>query len=217
MNDAIGKALQAMARSTTPGELEARGVQRLRSIPLSQVSRMLEIALDQALSEHRAELSEGERAQLVEGAEGRLHALLATQRRLADAAERRREAQVGVEPEAREVASFDEVHARVAELLDGPDSDRAGGDRTELRSAVEAVVERAREREAQLERRIAKLLRAVDETEAALRSARACFDTAHNYRSHALPGLEEGDPRRDQKLSMLEDVARENRGLRRGR
>ena len=86
MNKSIGKALRELTRPTTPRELEARGVHRLRSIPLSQVSRMIETALDRAMSEHRAELSEGERAEVVEGAEGRLRRLLSTQHKLSEAA-----------------------------------------------------------------------------------------------------------------------------------
>lgn len=208
MNDALGTALRALTRPTTPRELQERGVHRLRSIPLSEFTRMVEIALDQALREGRAELSDGERADLVMSAEGRLRTLLSTQRRLTDAAESRREALE--EWQSREASAVDDDLAQVAALIDS-----AEGDSNQLASAVQGALERARERESLLERRIAKLLGAVEETEAALQSALACFDTTHKHRSHARPGLEQDDPRREQKLSMMKEVLRTNRGLRR--
>lgn len=208
MNESIGKALRELTRPTTPRELEARGVHRLRSIPLSQVSRMIEFALDQALSEHVGELSEGERLEVVEVAEGRLRTVLSTERQLSEAAEDQREAQD--EEPAGEASSLDEDAAHVAALLDA-----AEGDPTSLRRAVASVVERAREREALLERRIAKLLRSAEKTEAALESALSCFGRSHWHRSDAPRGVKEDDPRREQKLSMMEGVLRMNQGLRR--
>ena len=209
MNDAFGKALRELARPTTPRELEARGVRRLRSIPLSQVARVFEIALDQTLGERRGELSEEERAELAESAEGRLRSLVLIPRRLTDAAESQRQAHA--EPQASEVPTLDEDAARVSALLD-----RADAEPGELRSALEGAFERARERERRLERRVAKLLRSAEESEAALQSALDCFDPAHKYRSHAPRGVEQDDPRREQKLSMMEDVLRTNLGLQRG-
>ena len=180
----------------------------MRSIPLSQVSRMIGIALDQALNEHRAELSDEQQAEIVEGAEGRLRDLLSTRRQLDEAADGRREAHA--EPQqVGESSSLDEDAARVAALLDG-----AEGDPTALRQAVEGAIERARERESLLERRVAKLLRSAEETETALESALRCFEIPRNLRSNALRGVEQDDPRRDQKLSMMKDVLRSNQGLR---
>ncbi len=76
LNQALSDALREFGSPTTPHELERRGVQRVRSISMAQISAMIEKAVNRTILERTLGGAQGDLAQLVDHAQVGLLGLL---------------------------------------------------------------------------------------------------------------------------------------------
>ena len=185
MKEAIGDALRSFAHSTTPEELAKKGVRRVRSVSMSQFTNMIHVAIERALEERGAQLEPELQNTVIRGAREQLHRMLA----------------------ARE--DLETRRARVADLR--AELDEAADSAAAVRSGESQGDES--ERVAVLERRIAKLAAALEETEASLEAALSSFDNGLRSGVRRSDGVEEDDPKRDQKLDMMKGIFEQNEDL----
>jgi hypothetical protein len=82
MNPALEKAVKTMGDSLTPEDLIERGVRRVRSVPLREVSRMIERAVNQTLMERTLNVDRAELRRLVKEAKHNWIQLLASHNEL---------------------------------------------------------------------------------------------------------------------------------------
>jgi hypothetical protein len=96
-NQALTESVREIGRPTTPDELQRRGVRVLRSVGMSEVSRLIEIAVNRTLMDRTTGVSTGEMKQLVSEAQDTMGHLLRSKEELAasrdELLERRRELQ----------------------------------------------------------------------------------------------------------------------------
>jgi len=96
-NQALTDSVREIGRPTTPDELQRRGVRVLRSVGMSEVSRLIEIAVNRTLMERTSGVSSDEMKQLVSEAQDTMGHLLRSKQELAasrhELLERRRELQ----------------------------------------------------------------------------------------------------------------------------
>jgi hypothetical protein len=76
LNQALSEAIREFGSPTTPHELERRGVQRVRSISMAQISAMIEKAVNRTILERTLGGAQGDLAQLVDHAQVGLLGLL---------------------------------------------------------------------------------------------------------------------------------------------
>lgn len=76
LNQALSDAIREFGNPTTPHELEARGVQRVRSISMAQISAMIEKAVNRTILERTLGGGQGDLSQLVDHAQVGLLGLL---------------------------------------------------------------------------------------------------------------------------------------------
>jgi hypothetical protein len=82
LNPALGEAVRALGRTTTPDELRERGVASVRTISVGAVSRMIEQAVNQTLMERTINVDREELGRLVGQAEAAWKRILFTQTEL---------------------------------------------------------------------------------------------------------------------------------------
>ncbi len=76
LNQALSDAIREFGSPTTPHELERRGVQRVRSISMAQISAMIEKAVNRTILERTLGGAQGDLAELVDHAQVGLLGLL---------------------------------------------------------------------------------------------------------------------------------------------
>lgn len=76
LNQALSEAIREFGSPTTPHELERRGVHRVRSISMAQISAMIEKAVNRTILERTLGGAQGDLAQLVDHAQVGLLGLL---------------------------------------------------------------------------------------------------------------------------------------------
>ena len=186
INRALVAAVRELGRAATPHELEERGVRRVRCVSTEQVSRLIETAVEKTLRE-RAEkgIDAAEIGLLVD------HAQLGMLRMLHGFQE--------VEDSRGELRE----HRR--ELEDELEQMRSERDEPASARGRDQVIER-------LERRVAKLVRALEQTEATLQKVAAMknidLGIASLYR--VVQGLSCEDANLGEKRSMMKRIFEAN-------
>lgn len=255
INSAFQEALREMGRPTSPEDLRRRGVQRLRSITTSEVSLLIERAVNRTLMERTiGALAPEELAGILHEAENQFTRQLREFEDLADSrqaveehrresqaelarlreslAERRRAeerppAPAGYGPELRRRLVV-EIRACLQPLL--PKGSFGGADRRvvdELQALTERHVAEALEvqrRRFQLEtenqeRRVAKLVESLEQTEKVLARVAASKDLEQGIGSiyRSVQGLDSSEGAAGQKQELLARIFEANVALQQAR
>jgi len=200
-NDALFEAAREIGSPETPAQLSRRGVRRVRSVSREKLSSLLDRAVEKALKKRG--LAEDEVSDLVDNM------------------------QAGVLDLLRGVKQVEIVRATMAgeqRALDGefqafvrdgaPDAIRA-----EPRSGPRDLEREIRERDMEIERlqrRLAKLMAAFQETERAFQHALASkhLDAGIASLYRVVQGLSSNAQHLDQKRALIEEIFRANLDLR---
>lgn len=245
INSALDDALREMGRPTTPEDLARRGVKRVRSVGMREVSLLIERAVNRTLVERTLSVAPREVEELVAAAQGEFTRQLKGLTDLADSRElverhktewrqnldelRRRvaerrgflEQREPVDPRA-ERALAQRVEALVGPLVEGER-------RRELVAALgalyatelaEAVAERRREHDrelSRLERRLEKLVASLEGAELALERAAStrAADLGVESIYRSVQGLPSGERARELKSALMASIFEANLELRR--
>lgn len=252
INPAFQEALREMGRPTTPDDLRRRGVKRLRSVTMSEVSLLIERAVNRTLMERTiGPLDPVEKAEILHSAENQFTHQLREFEELADSRqmveEHRRETQAELErlrealadrrlaearPGAPSVSASElrqrlilEIRACLRPLL--PDGSFGGADRRvvdDLRALTERHVAEALEElrrsfkieTENQERRVAKLVKSLEQTESALArvAAAKAIDPGIESIYDSVQGLSAADAAAEKKKELLVHIFEANIALR---
>jgi hypothetical protein len=203
-NEALYEAAREIGNPESPNDLARRGVRRVRSVSREKLSSLLNKAVEKAL--RKRGLGDAEVSDLVDNMQAGLLDLLHGARQV----------------EIARSAMADQRRALEGEL-DAHGDDRIapiGDPRFTLPPTTDSEVERAiRERDMtidRLERRIAKLLAAFEETERAFQRALASkhLDAGIASLYRVVQGLSPNAPQVERKRALMEEIFRENVNLR---
>lgn len=233
-NRALTETVREIGRETTPDELQRRGVRTLRSVGMSEVSRLIEIAVNRTLMERTIGVSSDEMRQLVADATDTMSHLLRSREELAasrdELLERRRELQkdlaeikagrLGGPAPGRYTHDEQVFQSRLrSELIDmlGERAGRAVLMRTAhvLRQTRHEGRDERDRRIEQLERRITKLVQSLENAEDALsrisKMKNVDVGVASIYRM--VQGLKGEDTGFEAKAKMMESIFQANAKL----
>lgn len=208
-SSALSEALHELGRTSTPHELEQRGVRRLRSVSTADIARLVEQAVNRTLLERTLGVDPAEMEAMFATAQRSLLGLVRSARQI----ERSRGALDEQRAElAAELGSMHDERARADERAAEADDAESWKEAARLRGAVRAALARslgqtprpetedalveavlahlatrraatrardtlARDEQVErLERRVRKLMRSLEETEAVLRQVAAKKD-----------------------------------------
>jgi ferritin-like metal-binding protein YciE len=254
INSAFQEALRTMGRPTTPEDLRRRGIQRLRSVTTSEVSLLIERAVNRTLMERTiGALAPEERADILHAAENQFTRQLRDFEDLADSRQvveaHRRENQAELarlreslaerrhapRPEARPGSAAElrtrltvEIRACIQPLL--PNGSFGGADRRvveDLLALTERHVAEALEELRQSfkmetenqERRVAKLVKSLEQTEQVLARVAASkgVDPGIGSIYSSVQGLSAVDSAAELKKELLMHIFEANLALREAR
>lgn len=237
VNEGLVERVREIGRATTPEELSQRGVTRLRSVGMKEVSKLIEMAVNRTLMERTIGASEHEIGELTERAQGTLMELIASHQELArsrselertrveltrELAQLKDRRPVAGEPgsyEHDERAFADALKAELEPLLGplGPAAVSEVSDRA-FRALVAARREATAVRDRRidlLERRITKLNQSLEATERALaqlaQHKNVDLGIASLYR--VVQGLSPLEPDLDAKRQMMARLFEANLAL----
>lgn len=202
LDDALYGAAREIGQAMTPNELARSGIRRVRFVPREKMAALLERAVAKVLEERRA--NEGQVSLLVGDVQTGLLGLLRgardveTARR--DIAEQRRSLQGDLDAIVRERSPAADLDRR--SIAAGSEAERATRDR-------DITIDR-------LERRVAKLITTLEQTELALRRAQVAqsLDTGIASLYRVVQGLSGIDPQAEQKRAMMREIFQANVELR---
>jgi len=231
VNPELGRALEEVARPTSPEQLAARGVDRVRSISTGDLSTLLECAVNRTVMDRTTGVSPSELDTQMERTRSELTRLLRARRELDETRQRMLDMRDDLEGELSALSTQGaarleravsrargeqerELYAELDELLHRAGASRGPMPRRmkeaigrslgqlEQRTKAAVVAELAHERE-RLESRLSKLRAELLLTEQAL--ARASADVERGLASawRGRSGLDPEDPHHDTKLVML--------------
>lgn len=255
INPAFQEALREMGRPTSPEDLSRRGVKRLRSVTTSEVSLLIERAVNRTLMERTiGALDPKERAEILHAAQNQFTRQLRELEDLADSrsvveahrresqaelarlrdslaqrqgAEARSDAPSGPASELRQRLAL-EIRACLQPLL--PNGAFGGADRRvveDLRVLTERHVAEALELQRRSfkletenqERRVAKLVESLEQTEKVLARVAASKGLESGIGSiyHSVQGLASGEGAAEQKRELLAHIFQANLALQQAR
>jgi hypothetical protein len=200
LNDALYGAACDIGSAVTPAELAQRGIRRVRYIPREKMAALLERTVARALEERR--VTDSDVSLLVGDVQTGLLGLLRgaqeveTARR--DIAEQRHSLQGDLAAIVRERSPAGDLHREPT--LAEPESD-----------AEKAIRERD-VRIDRLERRVAKLIKTLEETELVLKRAMVTrnLDTGIASLYRVVQGLSTADAQAEQKHAMMKEIFQAN-------
>jgi len=245
INAALDDALREMGRPTTPEDLARRGVKRVRSVGMREVSLLIERAVNRTLVERTLSVAPREVEALVDAAQGEFTRQLKGLTDLADSRElverhrsewrqnldelRRRvaerrgflEQREPIDPRAeREYAA--RVEARLADAVAPERRDELVRALTALHgeALARALDGRRREHDAELsrlERRLEKLVASLEGAERALERAAStrAADLGVESIYRSVQGLPSGERARELKSALMASIFEANLELRR--
>lgn len=230
-NKALTESVREIGRQTTPDELQRRGVRVLRSVGMSEVSRLIEIAVNRTLMERTIGVTSDEMKQLVTDASETMGHLLRSREEIAasrdELLERRRELQqdladlksgkLGGPSPGRythdEQLFQNRLRSELVEML-GERAARAVLMRSAhvLRQARYEGKDERDQRIEQLERRITKLVSSLENAEDAISRISKMKDVDAGVASiyRVVQGLESQDNAFEAKAKMMESIFEAN-------
>jgi hypothetical protein len=237
VNEGLVERVREIGRATTPEELSQRGVRRLRSVGMKEVSKLIEMAVNRTLMERTIGASEREIGDLTQRAQGTLIELIHSHQELArsrgelertrvelarELAQLKDRRSVAGEPGSYEhdERAFAEALSAELEPLLGPLGPAAVGEVADraFRALVAARREATAVRDRRidlLERRITKLSQSLETTEGALQqlALRKNVDLGVASLYRVVQGLSPVEPELQAKQQMMARLFEANLAL----